>query len=76
MFDHAVEEKFLHPGNRALVIAGKNPSEMLDCLANYKVPHHKKTVDHSWHFLRCLLELAYAHAHLQESDRYLARLTQ
>lgn len=44
MFDHAVEEKFLHPGNRALVIAGKNPSEMLDCLANYKVPHVEKWI--------------------------------
>ncbi len=42
LFDHAVAEKFLRPANRALVIADKNPSEILNLLANYKAPHVKK----------------------------------
>jgi uncharacterized protein (TIGR00730 family) len=44
LFDHAVEEKFLDPTNRALVIARKNPDEMLDRLANYKVPYVEKWI--------------------------------
>src|ERR1041384_6929224 len=39
LFDHAVAEKFLHPANRALVIAGKSPDAMLDRLTNHQAPH-------------------------------------
>ena len=44
LFDHAVNEKFLHPANRALVIAAKNPDEMLDRLMNHRVPHAEKWI--------------------------------
>jgi uncharacterized protein (TIGR00730 family) len=32
MFDHAVEERFLKPENRALVLAGESPAELLRAL--------------------------------------------
>ena len=32
MFDHLVEERFLNPENRALVLAREDTREMLDCL--------------------------------------------
>jgi hypothetical protein len=44
LFDHAVNEKFLRPANRTLVIAAKGPEEMLDRMANYKVPHLEKWI--------------------------------
>jgi uncharacterized protein (TIGR00730 family) len=44
LFDHAVDQKFLHPANRALVIAGKNPAEILGRLTNHKVPHVEKWI--------------------------------
>ncbi|HSS97807.1 MAG TPA: TIGR00730 family Rossman fold protein [Terriglobales bacterium] len=44
LFDHAVAEKFLRPENRALVIASKSPTEMLNHLTNYKVPHVEKWI--------------------------------
>ena len=44
LFDHAVEEKFVRPENRALVIAAEKPDEMLDRLANYRVPHVEKWI--------------------------------
>ena len=44
LFDHAVAEKFLHPANRALVIAGKSPDAMLDRLTNHQAPHVEKWI--------------------------------
>lgn len=44
LLDHAVHEKFLHPANRALVIAGESAAQMLERLSNYKVPHTEKWI--------------------------------
>jgi uncharacterized protein (TIGR00730 family) len=44
LFDHAVKERFLHPTNRALVIAAKHTDEILDRLTNYKVPNVEKWI--------------------------------
>ena len=35
MFDRAMDERFLNPENRALVLAGESPSELLGALANW-----------------------------------------
>jgi uncharacterized protein (TIGR00730 family) len=37
-FDHAVEERFLRPEHRALVLADEDPERMLDRLAAWKPP--------------------------------------
>jgi uncharacterized protein (TIGR00730 family) len=36
MFDHAVEEQFLKPENRALVLAGESPAELLRTLEEWR----------------------------------------
>jgi uncharacterized protein (TIGR00730 family) len=36
MFDHAVEEQFLKPENRALVLAGESPAELLRTLEKWR----------------------------------------
>ena len=36
MFDHAVEERFLKPENRALVLARDKPAELLQALAEWR----------------------------------------
>jgi uncharacterized protein (TIGR00730 family) len=36
MFDHAVEERFLKPENRALVLAGQSPAELLRALEEWR----------------------------------------
>ena len=42
MFDHAVEERFLKPENRALVLAGDSPAELLQALEEWRpIPAEK-----------------------------------
>jgi len=42
MFDHAVEERFLKPENRALVPAGDSPAELLQALEEWRpIPAEK-----------------------------------
>jgi uncharacterized protein (TIGR00730 family) len=42
MFDHAVEERFLKPENRALVLAGESPAELLQALEEWRPVHVEK----------------------------------
>jgi uncharacterized protein (TIGR00730 family) len=42
MFDHAVEERFLKPENRALVLAGDSPAELLQALEEWRPIHAEK----------------------------------
>jgi len=42
MFDHAVEERFLKPENRALVLARESPAELLRALEEWRPPHVEK----------------------------------
>jgi len=45
MFDHAVEERFLKPENRALVLARESPSELLRALDDWRPLPVKKWLD-------------------------------
>ena len=36
MFDHAVEERFLKPENRALVLAGESPTDLLQAMDEWR----------------------------------------
>ncbi|TAJ08613.1 MAG: TIGR00730 family Rossman fold protein [Planctomycetota bacterium] len=38
LFDHAVEEKFVQPLNRSMVVADTDPARLLDRLENYDAP--------------------------------------
>src|SRR5215470_7141734 len=40
--DHAVEEDFVRPENRALILMGSTPEEVLDKIAAWKPPAHLK----------------------------------
>ncbi len=42
MFDHAVEERFLKPENRALVLARESPSDLLQALEEWRPVHVEK----------------------------------
>jgi len=42
MFDHAVEERFLKPENRALVIARESPADLLRALEEWRPVHVEK----------------------------------
>jgi uncharacterized protein (TIGR00730 family) len=42
MFDHAVEERFLKPENRALVLSGDSPAELLEALDEWRPIHAEK----------------------------------
>jgi len=42
MFDHAVEERFLKPENRALVMARESPAELLQALEDWSPLHVEK----------------------------------
>jgi uncharacterized protein (TIGR00730 family) len=42
MFDHAVEERFLKPENRALVLSGDSPAELLEALEEWRPIHAEK----------------------------------
>jgi hypothetical protein len=42
MFDHAVEERFLKPENRPLVLAGESPAELLQALEQWRPIHVEK----------------------------------
>ena len=42
MFDHAVEERFLKPKNRPLVLAGESPAELLQALEEWRPIHGEK----------------------------------
>jgi uncharacterized protein (TIGR00730 family) len=42
MFDHAVEERFLKPENRALVLARESPADLLQALDQWRPPHIEK----------------------------------
>jgi uncharacterized protein (TIGR00730 family) len=42
MFDHAVEERFLKPENRALVMARESPADLLQALEEWSPVHVEK----------------------------------
>ena len=42
IFDHAVEERFLKPENRALVLAGVSPADLLQTLEEWRPIHVEK----------------------------------
>jgi uncharacterized protein (TIGR00730 family) len=43
--DHAVNEKFIRPAHRELIISDKEPERLLDLLAHAKIPHLDKWID-------------------------------
>jgi len=45
MFDHAVEERFLKPQNRGLVLARDSVVELLQALGEWRPPHVEKWLD-------------------------------
>jgi uncharacterized protein (TIGR00730 family) len=45
MFDHAVEERFLKPENRALVLARDQPAELVQALEEWRPTHIEKWLD-------------------------------
>jgi uncharacterized protein (TIGR00730 family) len=45
MFDHAVEERFLKPENRALVLARDKPAELLKALEQWRPVREEKWLD-------------------------------
>jgi hypothetical protein len=45
MLDHAVQERFLKPQNRALVLARDTPSELLQAFENWRPVHVEKWLD-------------------------------
>jgi len=45
MFDHAVEERFLKPENRALVLARESPSDLLQALEEWRPVRVEKWLD-------------------------------
>ncbi len=45
LFDHAVEEQFLRPQHRALVLEDTDPTRLLDRLATFKAPPLHKWID-------------------------------
>jgi uncharacterized protein (TIGR00730 family) len=45
MLDHAVDERFLKPQNRALVIARETPSELLQAFEDWRPVHVEKWLD-------------------------------
>lgn len=45
MLDHAVEERFLKPQNRALVLARETPSELLQAFEEWRPVHVEKWLD-------------------------------
>ena len=47
LFDHAVQEGFLMPENRKLVLAEKSPKSLLDGLLAFKTPSRELEVDRS-----------------------------
>jgi uncharacterized protein (TIGR00730 family) len=42
MFDHAVEERFLKPENRALVLARESPADLLEAMEKWRPPNVEK----------------------------------
>jgi uncharacterized protein (TIGR00730 family) len=42
LFDHAVAEQLLHPRNRAMVIAEREPKTLLDAMLRYRAPAVEK----------------------------------
>jgi uncharacterized protein (TIGR00730 family) len=44
-FDHAVEEGFLRPGHRALLLVETDPEALLDRLAAWKAPPAERWID-------------------------------
>ena len=47
LFDHAVQEGFLMPENRKLVLAEKSPKSLLDGLLAFKAPSRELEIDRS-----------------------------
>ena len=45
MLDHAVEEGFLKPENRALVLARESPADLLQALEEWRPIHVEKWLD-------------------------------
>ena len=45
MFDHAKDERFLNAENRALVLSGESPSQLLDALSNWQPVRVEKWLD-------------------------------
>ncbi len=44
LFDHAVNERFLHPANRAIAIARTHPEELLQALLTAELPQVEKWI--------------------------------
>ncbi len=44
-FDHMVEERFLRPEHRALMLVEHDPAALLDRLARFKAPPVDKWID-------------------------------
>ena len=44
LFDRAVEEGFVHPDHRALVLAGEDPAVLLDAMERYSPPETTKWI--------------------------------
>lgn len=45
LFDHAVEERFVRPAHRALVLQSEDPAHLLDLLARYEAAPLDKWID-------------------------------
>ena len=45
LFDHAVQERFLHPLNRALVLEARTPEQLLDALAAWQPKPVEKWIE-------------------------------
>lgn len=45
MFDHAVEERFLKPENRALVLARESPADLVQALEKWRPVRVEKWLD-------------------------------
>jgi hypothetical protein len=45
LLDHAVEERFVKPAHRALVLVAREPEGMLEKLAAFRAPRTEKWID-------------------------------
>lgn len=45
LFDHAVEERFVRPSHRSLVVEEREPEKLIDMLLNFQSPKIEKWLD-------------------------------
>jgi predicted Rossmann-fold nucleotide-binding protein len=45
LFDHAVDEGFVHPDHRSLVLTESDPARLLDAMRRHSPPGTKKWLD-------------------------------